>query len=235
MNYDSLYPTFWLPRTILVRPRTGTAPLVVALCTSSNGFLQLNSCFAPRLSTSTLHEPATTASNHPRARDYSVTFSELRNRGDEGLRCNCSCRLPKDRMQQQLTHSSDRFLAMGLAAVSAAAMLYVGLYQSRAVRHLWCPVFKKGCEAVADAAFAKPFGIPDGYIAVALYLAMILLLLGPVEKLWIWIPVLILASLATLANFLGVRDMANLGSFCFYCMVTTALSPVLLWATWRLR
>ncbi len=167
--------------------------------------------------------------------DYPVTFSELGNRGDDGLRCDRSCRLQKDRMQQHLTHSSDRFLAIGLAAVSAAAMFYVGLYQSRAVRHLWCPVFKKGCEAVADAAFAKPFGIPDGYIAVALYMAIILLLLGSVEKLWIWIPLLILASLATLANFLGVRDMANLGSFCFYCILTTALSPVLLWTIWRLR
>jgi uncharacterized membrane protein len=122
-----------------------------------------------------------------------------------------------------------------MAAISAAAMFYVGLYQSRAVRHLWCPIFKKGCEAVADAAFAKPFGIPDGYLAVALYVAMILLLLGPVEKLWIWVPLLILASLATVANFLGVRDMANLGSFCFYCVTTTALSPLLLWAIWRLR
>ncbi len=138
-------------------------------------------------------------------------------------------------MQQHLIHSSDRFLAMGFAAASAAAMFYVGLYQSRAVRHLWCPVFKKGCEAVADAAFAKPFGIPDGYIAVALYLAILLLLLGPAARLWVWIPLLILASLATLANFLGVRDMANLGSFCFYCMLTTALSPVLLWTIWRLR
>jgi uncharacterized membrane protein len=138
-------------------------------------------------------------------------------------------------MQQYLTQSSDRFLAIGLAAVSTAAMFYVGLYQSRAIRHLWCPVFKKGCEAVADAAFAKPFGIPDGYIAVALYLTIIFLLLGPVEKVRIWIPLLILASLATLANFLGVRDMANLGSFCFYCMLTTSLSPVLLWAIWRLR
>ena len=138
-------------------------------------------------------------------------------------------------MQQYLAHSTDRFLAMGMAAVSAAAMLYVGLYQSQSVRHLWCPVFDKGCEAVADAAFAKPFGIPDGYIAVALYAAMILLLLGPVERLWIWIPLLILASLATLANLLGIRDMVNLGSFCFYCMITTAVSPVLLWAIWRLK
>ena len=138
-------------------------------------------------------------------------------------------------MQEHLAHSSDRYIALALAAASAGAMLYVGLYQSRAVRHLWCPVFHKGCEAVADAAFAKPFGIPDGYIAVGLYTAMILLLFGPVERLWIWIPLLVLASLATFANFLGVRDMANLGSFCFYCVLTTALSPILLWTVWRLR
>jgi uncharacterized membrane protein len=138
-------------------------------------------------------------------------------------------------MQQHSTHPLDRLLAMGLAAASMVAMFYVGLYQNRAVRHLWCPIFDKGCERVADAPFARPFGVPDGYLAAGLYLAMILLLFGPVEKLWIWILLLILASLATLANFLGVRDMANLGSFCFYCVFTTALSPILLWAVWRLR
>lgn len=132
-------------------------------------------------------------------------------------------------------HSRDRLLAMGIAAASAAAMFYVGLYQSRAIKHLWCPVFKKGCEVVADAAFARPFGIPDGYLAVGLYVSVILLLLGPVAKNWDFILLLILAALATIANFLGVRDMANLGSFCFYCVTTTALSPVLLWLVWRLR
>ncbi len=128
-----------------------------------------------------------------------------------------------------------RGLAYTLAASSAAAMLYVGLYQSRAIQHLWCPVFGKGCEVVADAPFARPFGIPDGYIAVVLYSIIVLLLLGPVEKLWIWVPLLVLAGLATLANALGVRDMARLGDFCFYCVITTAASPVLLWAIWRLR
>ena len=34
---------------------------------SLNGFLQLNSCFAPRLSTSTPHESTTPSSNHPPA------------------------------------------------------------------------------------------------------------------------------------------------------------------------
>ena len=33
----------------------------------------------------------------------------------------------------------------------------------------------------------------------------------------------------------GVRDMMNLGSFCVYCLATTILSPVLLWAVWQLR
>jgi uncharacterized membrane protein len=138
-------------------------------------------------------------------------------------------------MQQHLAHPSHRGWAMGIAVASMAAMLYVGLYQSRAVRHIWCPVFAKGCEAVADAAFAKPFGIPDGYIAAVLYAVIFLLLMAPTGKLWIWIPLLVLTSFATLANFFGVRDMVNLGSFCFYCMLTTVLSPVLLLEILRLR
>ena len=138
-------------------------------------------------------------------------------------------------MQAHVVHSGTRVLAYTLAALSAAAMLYVGLYQSRAVPHLWSPVFGRGCEAVADATFARPVGIPDGYIAAVLYGLILVLLLGPVEKLWIWILLLILASLATLANALGVWDMARLGHFCFYCVFTTIASPVLLWAVWRLR
>src|ERR1700758_42593 len=102
-------------------------------------------------------------------------------------------------IQQHLAHPSHRAWAMGLAAASMAAMLYVGLYQSRAVRHIWCPVFAKGCEAVADAAFAKPFGIPDGYIAAVLYAVILLLLMAPTGKLWIWITLLVLTSSATLA------------------------------------
>lgn len=138
-------------------------------------------------------------------------------------------------MQAHITHSGTRALAFVLAASSAVAMFYVGLYQSRAVQHLWCPVFDKGCQAVADAPFARPFGIPDGYIAAVLYSIIFLLLLGPVQKLWIGVPLLILTGLATLANVVGVWDMARLGQFCFYCMFSTVASPVLFWAVWRLR
>jgi len=73
-----------------------------------------------------------------------------------------------------------RLIAFAVAAASAAAMLYVGLYQSRAVTHLWCPLFAGGCEAVADAPFARPFGIPDGYIGAGLYaVILVLVLLAP--------------------------------------------------------
>ena len=127
-----------------------------------------------------------------------------------------------------------RFIAFGVAAVSAAAMLYVGLYQSRFVGRLICPVFADGCEGVADAPFARPFGIPDGYIGAVLYVLIAVLVLAPAGR-WGWFALLALSGLATLANIIGVRDMINLGSFCFYCVTTTVLSPVLLWAVWELR
>jgi uncharacterized membrane protein len=127
-----------------------------------------------------------------------------------------------------------RLIAFGVAAASAAAMLYVGLYQSRFVGRLICPIFGDGCEGVADAPFARPFGIPDGYIGAVLYVLIAALVLAPAGR-WVWLALLALSGLATLANIIGVRDMVNLGSFCFYCLATTILSPVLLWAVWQLR
>jgi uncharacterized membrane protein len=126
-----------------------------------------------------------------------------------------------------------RLIALGVAVLSGAAMLYVGLYQSRFVGRLICPIFADGCEGVADAPFARPFGIPDGYIGAGLYALISALLLAPTGR-WVWFALLTLSALATLANVSGVRDMMNLGSFCFYCLTTGVLSPVLLWAVWEL-
>lgn len=131
--------------------------------------------------------------------------------------------------------TSARTAPILLCAASAAAMLYVGLYQVRAVKKLICPLFG-GCEAVADAPFARPFGVPDGFIALGLYGVILVLLLvpGPRPDGLTW-ALMALAALATLGNALGVWDMARLGSFCFYCLLTTVLSPFLLWAIWASR
>jgi uncharacterized membrane protein len=105
----------------------------------------------------------------------------------------------------------------------------------RAVKTLICPLFG-GCEAVADAPFARPFGVPDGFIALGLYGAILVLLLVPIVRpAWLTWTLMGLAALAALGNALGVWDMSRLGSFCFYCLLTTVLSPFLLWAIWASR
>jgi uncharacterized membrane protein len=128
-----------------------------------------------------------------------------------------------------------RPLALMLSVASAGAMFYVGLYQSQIVERLWCPLNGKGCEAVADASFARPFGVPDGYIAAVLYMVILGLLLVPSRPHWAWMMMVGLGLLAVAANVIGVYDMTRLGSFCTYCLLTTAASPVLLWALWRLE
>src|SRR6201997_3400241 len=91
-----------------------------------------------------------------------------------------------------------------LAAVSALAMLYVGAYQIRAVEHMSCPLLKHGCEAVADAPFARPFGIPDGLLAAGMYgLLIVLAVMGP-QIAWVHYGIRALAILAMAANILGV-------------------------------
>jgi uncharacterized membrane protein len=127
-----------------------------------------------------------------------------------------------------------RNVLITISAVSALAMLYVGAYQVRAVDHLKCPLLKHGCEAVADAPFARPFGIPDGFIAATIYGLLILVALIGREALLVRYSVRALAVLAVLANVIGVADMTRLGAFCFFCLLTTALSPFLAWAAFIL-
>jgi uncharacterized membrane protein len=128
---------------------------------------------------------------------------------------------------------TSRAVILGVSALSATAMLYVGAYQIRAIQHLSCPLLKHGCEAVADASFARPFGVPDGFIAAGLYAAIILLALFDPHIAAIRYSVRSFVIFAALANVLGVLDMAKLGAFCFYCLLTTVLTPILLWASFR--
>jgi uncharacterized membrane protein len=119
---------------------------------------------------------------------------------------------------------------LAISGLSALAMLYVGAYQVRAVEHLKCPLLKHGCEAVADAPFARPFGIPDGFIAATMYTTLLALALMNPELRWLRYSIRGVALLAMLANLLGVIDMTRLGAYCFFCLLTTVLSPFLAWA-----
>jgi uncharacterized membrane protein len=127
-----------------------------------------------------------------------------------------------------------KWLLLALSGISAAAMLYVGAYQLRLVQHMSCPILKHGCEAVADAPFARPFGIPDGLLAAGMYGIVIILALLNLRASWIIYSIRILVIVAALANGMGVYDMARLGAWCFYCLLTTVMAPVLVWIAFRL-
>jgi uncharacterized membrane protein len=131
-------------------------------------------------------------------------------------------------------HCTERNILLTISAISAAAMLYVGAYQVRAVAHLRCPLLGHGCEAVADAPFARPFGIPDGFIGAGLYVLLIgVALLNP-HVVWVKYSLRGVAVLAGVANVLGVIDMSRFGAYCFYCLLTTALTPFLVWMAFLL-
>lgn len=130
-----------------------------------------------------------------------------------------------------LSVATARALLLTLSAASAAAMVYVGAYQIRLVEHMSCPLLKHGCEAVADAPFARPLGIPDGLIAAAVYGLLVLLALFATPVSWGHHAIRALAIVAGLANILGVYDMSRFGAYCFYCLLTTVLSPLLVWMT----
>jgi uncharacterized membrane protein len=127
-----------------------------------------------------------------------------------------------------------RNVVLVTSAISALAMLSVGAYQVRAVEHLKCPLLKHGCETVADAPFARPFGIPDGFIAAAMYGLLILLAMIAPELPPIRFAVRGVALVAVLANVLGMLDMTRLGAYCFFCLLTTILSPFIAWAAFVL-
>ena len=121
-----------------------------------------------------------------------------------------------------------RVLVIVISTVSAGAMLYVGAYQTRMVEHMSCPLLKHGCEAVADAPFARPFGIPDGLIAAALYVLLILFAMFGADAVWARYVVRGLTIIAA-CNVLGVYDMWRFDAYCFYCVLTTVLAPALVW------
>ena len=127
-----------------------------------------------------------------------------------------------------------RAILLAISVISAAAMLYVGLYQVRAVDHMKCPLLGRGCEAVADAPFARPFGIPDGFMGAGLYALLVGAVLLNLHSAWAAYSIRGLAVLAGVANLLGVIDMARFGAYCFYCLLTTGLTPVVIWTAFLL-
>jgi uncharacterized membrane protein len=119
-----------------------------------------------------------------------------------------------------------RVALVAVAAVSALAMLYVGLFQVGWVKHLACPGFGSGCESVALAPFAWPYGVADGLLGAAV--CGVLCALAIVLRREAAAALIGLSAVWVILNVLSLAEMQKLGAFCFWCTLAAALSVPLL-------
>jgi uncharacterized membrane protein len=116
----------------------------------------------------------------------------------------------------------ERIALVAIACASGLAMLYVGLFQVGWVHRLACPGFGSGCESVALAPFAWPFGLADGLLGAAI--CGILCALAMVPRREAGIALTGVAAAWVIVNLVALADMQKLGAFCFWCTLSAALS-----------
>lgn len=131
-----------------------------------------------------------------------------------------------------------RIVIAALAAFAALVALYLGLYQWRIVSHVWDPVFGNSTEKVLDSAVSHDIiqwiRIPDAFMGVFAYLADIIFSMAGSSNRWQdrpWlviifgisvIPVGLTSIILVLLQGLVVK------SWCFLCLVSAALSLILI-------
>ncbi|MFL5450719.1 MAG: vitamin K epoxide reductase family protein, partial [Myxococcales bacterium] len=96
------------------------------------------------------------------------------------------------------------------------------LFQIRWLGGLACPAFGSGCESVALAPFANPFGVADGLLGAAW--CGLICALAQVPRREAAALVVALACMWLLVNAVGVLQMQQFGAFCFWCILTAVLS-----------
>lgn len=103
-----------------------------------------------------------------------------------------------------------RIALVTCAAVSALAMLYVGVFQIHWLNGLVCPGFGSGCESVALAPFSFPFGLASGLLLAAL--GGLICALAQLPRREAAAGLLVLAFVNLIASLVGVLQMQQLGA-----------------------
>jgi len=119
-----------------------------------------------------------------------------------------------------------RVALVAVAAASALAMLYVGLFQIGWLARLACPGFGSGCESVALAPFSRPYGIADGLLGAAV--CGVVCALAIVRRPEAAAALIGVSAVWVILNLLSLAEMQKLGAFCFWCTLAAVLSVPLL-------
>lgn len=124
-----------------------------------------------------------------------------------------------------------------LAAVAAGTSLYMGLYQWGVLDSVWDPVFGEGTATVLTSSESefmhRIIGLPDAVFGAWAYLTEAVLSLAGSTRRWQFRPWMVVLfgldviPLGIVSTILVVVQGVMVGSWCFLCLVTAAISLVL--------
>lgn len=135
-----------------------------------------------------------------------------------------------------------------LAGVAFFISAYMALYQWRLIPDVWDPVFGEGTRTVLDSDVSEQMRrwtrIPDAALGAVAYLGDAIYGLAGTTRRWQYRPWMVLLfgldviPLGIVSAILVVLQGASVGAWCFLCLVTAAISLILVafaydevWAT----
>ena len=136
---------------------------------------------------------------------------------------------------------SQRIPICVLAAVAFVISAYMALYEWKLIGNVWDPVFGEQTERVLDSDVShllyRWFGIPDAALGAVAYLGDAVFGLAGSTRRWQhrpWLVVLFGIDVIPLGGVSAILVLVQtfvLGQWCFLCLVTAAISLVLVyWA-----
>ena len=122
---------------------------------------------------------------------------------------------------------------MGLSAFGALDSLYLLLFQTKKIDHLVCPIFGDGCEKVVGSPVAFQAGIPDavfglaGYSVAGLTAAALNRASGEANRTLAGVSIVGAVGALGLASYLTYAQPKKTGDWCFWCLLSAAISSAL--------
>jgi len=124
-------------------------------------------------------------------------------------------------------------------SIAALIAIYMGLYQWRLIPSAWDPVFGEQTQRVLDSDVSHTMGrwfrIPDSILGAFAYLGDVVFALAGSTRRWQdrpWLVVLFgldVIPLGLVSAILVVLQGTVVGSWCFLCFITAAISLILIY------
>jgi hypothetical protein len=132
-----------------------------------------------------------------------------------------------------------RIAVAGLAFIAFLVAGYLALYQWRFIDSVWDPVFGTQSQRVLDSAVSEGIRrwtlIPDAALGAIAYLSDIVFAIAGSTRRWQyrpWLVVLFGLDIIPIGGVSAILVFAQafvVGSYCFLCLVTAAISLALVW------